>query len=295
MTVEEFAKFWEHQGCRTFKGAGTFWYAVRPLVFISLPYERAIQPTRLDLLKLFGRTPALVLRYRARPSGTTGDGGVYVCGDKRYDLGSLIPRARSCTRKGLRECTVQRVEFSALVEIGHQLNQETFQRQGRQDTGFSRDRWQRYCQAAEKTAGMEAWGAFAKGRLAAFVVCALVGRCYNFIHQSSSRELLPHQPNNALAFAVTRQALNLPGVDEVCYGLKSVEHTEGLERFKLGMGFSIRPFEERLALHPLLQLALAFGGRLGVKWAAARKPDSDFWRKALIVCQMERWGASPAV
>ena len=48
------------------KGAGTFWYAVRPLVFISLPYDRVIQPTRLDLFKMFSLHPALVLRYPAR-------------------------------------------------------------------------------------------------------------------------------------------------------------------------------------------------------------------------------------
>jgi hypothetical protein len=287
MTVQEFVGFWRHQGCQTIKGAGTFWYAVRPLVFISLPYERVIQPTRLELFKMFLRTPALVLRYPARISTNTGTGGVFVCERKGYDLNALIPKARTSTRKALRECTVQRMQFSVLAEIGHPLNEETWQRQGRQSTGLSRNRWHRYCRAAANTPDMEAWGAFVGERLAAFVVCALVDRCYHFIHQSSSRELLVHQPNNALAFTITKRALEQTGVDLVCYGLKSVENTEGLEHFKLGMGFSIRPFEEKFVLNPLLRVGLALGGRLGVERAAAIRPESDFWRKALVICQMQ--------
>lgn len=288
MTVEDYAKFWQRQGCHTIKGAGALWYAVRPLVFISLPYERIIQPTPLELLKMFSLNPALVLRYPARTSNGTATGGAFVCRRKDYDFTTLLPKARSCTRKGLRECTVCPVDFGLLAAIGNQLNEDTWERQGRRGTGISKSRWQRYCQAAANTPGMEAWGAFAGERLAAFVVCALVERCYNLIHQSSSRELLVHHPNNALAFTLTKRALEQPQVEEVCYGLKSVEHTEGLELFKLSMGFSVEPFEEKFVLHPLLQIGLALGGRLGVKWAAAKKPQSDFWRKALVVCQMEK-------
>ncbi len=294
MTVEEFAGFWERQGRRTIKGAGTFWYAVRPLIFISLPYHRVIHPTRLDLLKMFGRTPALVLRYPARTSSANGTGGVYMCEDKGYDVASLIPRARTCTRKGLRECAIRRVDFSSLAEIGHQLNEETWLRQGRRDTGLSRNQWRRYCEAAAATPDMEAWGAFAGDRLAAFVVCALIEPCYNFIHQSSSSELLVHQPNNALAFVVTKAAFERVDVDQVCYGLKSVENTEGLEHFKLAMGFKIQSFEEEFVPHPLVRLALALGGKFGVRWVAARRPDSDFWRKALVLCQLQKWSAKGA-
>lgn len=288
MTVEEFAQFWRRQGCKTIHGAGTFWYAVRPWVFISLPYERVIHPTGLNLLKMFSTNAALVLRYPMKASEASKSGGVYMCDRKGYDFDALIPRARSCTRKGLRECTIERMEFKDLVKTGYELNEETWQRQGREETGLSRSRWLRYCQAAENTPDMEAWGAFVKGQLAAFVVCALVDRTFNFIHQSSRRDLLEHQPNNALAFTITKRALEQPEVDLVCYGLKSVENTEGLERFKLSMGFSINHFEENFVLHPLLQAWLALGGRWGVEWAAARKPESDFWRKALAICQMQK-------
>lgn len=290
MTVEEFARFWNRQGCRTTKTAGTYWYAVHPLVFISLPYERTIQPTHAQLLRLFILMPALVLRYPAKASGANenGTGGVFVCERKGYDLSALQPKSRNQTRKGLRECSIERVEFDVLAEIGYRLNEETWQRQGRTSTDLPRNRWQKYCQAAAEAPDMEAWGAFVEGQLAAFAVCARVERCYNILHQSSRRELLSHQPNNALAFTVTKRALEQAGVDRVNYGLKSVESTVGLEHFKLGMGFSIRPFDDKLVLHPLLRFCLFLGGRLVVKRAAASKPESDFWRKAVVLCHMQK-------
>jgi len=297
MTAEEFLGFWHRQGCRTVMGAGTFWYEVHRMVFISLPYERAIRPTNLDLLKLFSRTPALVLRYPVEVSDVNGNGtgGVLVCERKGYDLDALQPKARNQTRKGLRECTIERVEFNALADMGYRLNEETWERQGRTSTDLPRIRWQKYCQAAARTRDMEAWGAFVQGRLAAFVVCALVERSYNILHQSSSTELLSHYPNNALAFTVTKRALEQTGVDRVGYGLKSVENTGGLEHFKLAMGYSLRPLDERIVLHPMLRVCLALGGRQVLKWAAARRPDSDFWRKALVVCQTQMSKTKTAV
>jgi len=265
------------------RSAGTFWYAVHRMVFISLPYDHAIRPTNLELLKLFSRTPALALRYPVAASGLNTNGGMMVCDRPGYDLSALQPKARNQTRKGLRECSIERVEFDALAEMGYPLNEQTWQRQGRSSTDLPPRRWRQYCRAAAQTPDMEAWGAFVQGRLAAFVVCALVERSYNILHQSSHTELLSHDPNNALAFTVTKRALERTGVDRVGYGLKSVEVTEGLQHFKLAMGFSLLPLDERIVLHPLLRFCLALGGRQALKWAAARQPRSDFWRKALVV------------
>jgi lipopolysaccharide/colanic/teichoic acid biosynthesis glycosyltransferase len=293
MTVEEFAGFWSRQGCRTAKGAGTFWYAVHRRVFLSLPYDRPVQPTRLELLRLFSLTPALVLRYPSKPSCPWCAGGAFVCERKGYDLDALHQKARNQTRKGLRECALQRIEFGVLAEIGYHLNEDTWQRQERNETGLTPQHWRQYCQAAADTPDMEAWGVFFQGRLAAFAVCAVVERCCHILYQSSSRRLLQHCPNNALVFSVTKRALQQPAVDLVCYGLKSVEQTPGLEHFKLRMGFSIRPFDDLMVLHPLLHAFLALGGRLAVEWAWRRHPESDYWRKALVLCRLGRHPTRP--
>jgi len=290
MTVSEFAAFWSRQGCRTAKGAGTYWHTVRPSVFLSLPYERPIQPTRMELLKMLSFMPALVLRYPAPPSGTEAHGGVFICDLKGYGYEALHPKARNQTRKALRDCVVQKMELTDVSELGYPLNQETWRRQGRIETGFTRERWQRYCEAARATPDMESWGAFVQGRLAAFVVCAVVERCYNILFQSCSSDMLRHCPNNALAFSVTKRALETPGVDRVCYGLKSVEDTGGLDHFKLGMGFSLRPLDEKFVLHPLLRAFLALGGRRAFEFGAAKCPSSDFWRKALAVTRVPKTG-----
>jgi hypothetical protein len=213
---------------------------------------------------------------------------VYLCDRKDYDLNAVHPKARRQTRQALNNCAVKRIEFHDLVDVGYGLNRETELRQGRKETGMSQLRWARYCEAASQTPDMEAWGAFVQGQLAGFVVCALVGRCYNFIYQSSSTAMLLHRPNNALAFAVTKGAMGRADVDSVCYGLRSVENTESLEHFKLQMGFSIKPLEERVLLHPLIRAGLALGGNRLIAFAAARRQSNDFWRKALAVSRVAR-------
>lgn len=286
MTVGEFAAFWQRQGGSTTKGAGTYWQGVRPLVFLSLPYERPIQPSRLELLRMLSLTPALVLRYRTATSSPTARGGAFICQFKDYNLERLPPKARNHTRKGLRECSVQKMRFADLSELGYPLNEATWRRQGRTETVLTAERWKKYCEAAQATPDMETWGAFVGGQLAAFAVCALVENCYNILHQSSSSELLRHSPNNALAFVVTRHALELSEAGRVSYGLKSIEDTEGLDQFKFGMGFSLLPLEERYALHPALKGFLALGGRRALEFAANRRPSSDFWRKALAMSRI---------
>ena len=231
-------------------------------------------------------TPALVLRYPAPASGHDGQGGAFICEREGYGLGSLLPKARNHTRKGLRECVLQKVEFGDLAELGHLLNEQTWRRQGRAETGMTRERWRRYCGAGNVTPDMEAWGAFVGDRLAGFAVGAIVERCYNILHQSSCTDLLRHAPNNALAFSITKRALEMPGVERVSYGLKSVEDTAGLDQFKAGMGYSLMPFDERYALHPLLRAFLALGGRRAFEFKAAKRPGSDFWRKALAIARV---------
>ena len=288
MTIREYTGFWQRHGCRTISGAGTFWYEVRPFVFICLPIGQMIAPTGWDLARMFWLSRAMVLRFPVRPRSANPPGGVYLCDRKDYDLNAVHPKARRQTRQALNNCSVERIEFHDLVDVGYRLNRETELRQGREETGMSRVRWARYCEAAGQTHDMEAWGAFVQRQLAGFVVCALVDRCYNFIHQSSSTAMLAQRPNNALAFTVTKSALGRTEVDSVCYGLRSVEDTESLEHFKLQMGFSIKALEERVLLHPLIRAGLALGGDRLIEFAGARWRGSDFWRKALAVSRVTR-------
>ena len=75
---------------------------------------------------MFLRGPAFAARFPARPTENTPTGGLFVCSDDSYELSSLQKKARNQTRRGLKHCRIERVEFSDLSQRGHKLNVETF-------------------------------------------------------------------------------------------------------------------------------------------------------------------------
>jgi hypothetical protein len=159
-------------------------------------------------------------------------------------------------------------------------------RQGRDPKNWPEAKWRRYCDASANTPGFECWGAFVEGRLAAFMVTALVDGYFSILTQCSAAEYLDCQPNNALVFTVTQRKLACPEVECVSYGLKSVDMTSGLNRFKERMGFELVPFTENLLFNPYLKTMLDCGGRAVIRGMALRFPGNDFWRKASRVLEL---------
>jgi hypothetical protein len=278
LTAEEFAAFWGVQGHRIIRTASCFWYNAGPLSFLGIPYHRDVSPSAGELMELFLRGPAAVVRFSGKAAPP--NGGLFVCSDRGYSLASLEKKARNQTRRGLENSQINQVDFTYLASAGHSINQETFVRQGRHPETIPEHRWVRYCNAASRTPDFEAWGAFIGDHLAAFMVTALVEDCFSILHQASRTSSLSCYPNNALTFHVTSRKLSCPGIAYVSYGLKSVEDTSSLDHYKLQMGFEIRPRSDHVVLHPLLRPVLYCGGRRFIGWMAGRHPESDFWRKA---------------
>jgi hypothetical protein len=280
MNAAGFAEFWRLQGHRVIKTESCYWYSPQPLFFMSLPYHRRMTPSRSELAHVLLGGPSVAVRFPTPPDGTGKEGGLFVCSDRGYDFHALQPRTRTATRRGLEKCRIEPVDFTYLAEHGHSLNVETFIRQGRAAQTISQRQWRRYCKAANEIPGFEAWGAFVHGDLVAFMMTALVEDCFSILHASSATEYLEYHPNNALVFTVTKLKLSSPEVGFVSYGLKSLDDTPGLNRFKLHMGFELKPFKECIVFNPLLQPFLLFGGRTVIEWMARRHPESDLWRKA---------------
>jgi hypothetical protein len=280
MTAGAFAEFWRFQGYKVIRTTSCFWYNVRPLVFLALPFHRRVTPSRGESLRVLMGGPSLAIRF-LNPAGA--DGGLYICSNRAYDLPALEKKARNQTRRGLENCTIEQLDFAYLAEHGERLNEETCGRQGRNPHAVVGDAWQRYCEAASQTADFEAWGAFVDGGLGAFVVAALVEDHFSILHQSSATPSLRHYPNNALTFTVTKLKMSCPQVACVSYGLKSPDpRTRGTEEFKLNMGFELKPYGDSVVFNPLLK---PFLWRRAIRWMALRHPESDFWRRASGVLQ----------
>lgn len=280
MKAEAFAEFWKLQGHRVVLTPSACWYDAHPFAYLSIPYHRPIAPSRRELLKVWLTGPALIARYPAAHAKTGRAGGLFVCADRNYDLSALEKKARNQTRRGLENCAIELIDFSRLVEQGYPLVLDTLQRQQRSADNMPRERWRRYCVAAAQTKDFEAWAALVQGRLAAFMIVALVEDCFSILYQSSSTLELNHYPNNALVFGVVRQKLTTTEVGYVSYGLKSIDPTDRLDHFKLQMGFELRPFCEQAAVNPLLRPLLSLGGKRYIQHLARRYPEKDLWRKA---------------
>jgi hypothetical protein len=285
MTATQFAEFWRAQGYRVVETASCFWYNAHPFAFLSMPYHRIVTPSVGELARVFLGGPSILVRY---PGGADREGReswLFACADRDYDFGSLQPRARTMTRRGLETCDVEQVDFGYLARRGHALNLDTFCRQGRDRHSMSETQWRKYCGAATKSPSFEAWAALNQGQLAAFMVTALVEDCFSILHHSSATAHLGRNPNNALVFAVTKRALSRADVAWVSYGLNGLDGTRGLEQFKFRMGFGKKHFRERVVFNPAVKPFLSLGGRKIIRAMARKHPESDLWRKASAVLQ----------
>jgi hypothetical protein len=127
--------------------------------------------------------------------------------------------------------------------------------------------------------GFEVWGAIVNDRLAATVFFVQLDDCVNILYQQSLREYLPFKTNNALSFVVTNELINRPSVKLLHYGLHSLDAPASVDKFKLSMGYSIRPVRQRVVLHPALPRAVLPSVNKVVKVAIKLLPKSNMLRK----------------
>jgi hypothetical protein len=280
VNVAEFAEFWQVQGHRVFATQSCYWYNAGPLAFMSLPHHRLVQPSSMELARVFLKGPAAMIRFPQAVDQKLCHGGIFLCANREYDLSCVKQKARNQTRRGLERCMVQQITFPYLAREGYHLVRETVARQGRNSQGLGETQWARYCAAAARSKGFEGWAAFVGGTLAGFVVAALVEDYYTLLHQSSATKHLSEYVNNALVFVLMKASLSRADVGRVSYGLKSIDQTPGLDQFKVNMGFTLRPTAERVKINPLLRTLLRMGGSSFIQWKTRQLPENDVWRRA---------------
>jgi hypothetical protein len=279
MTEEQMAEFFRILGSRTVQTKSCFWYSSHRFFYKNLPIHRNVDPTQSELAKVMLRGAALAIRYPGNPGEAAADGGIYICTDRNYDFPSLTANARSHTRRGLARNTVEQVDFKDLAVSAYPLIQETNLRQTGKQSNRSQSHWKSFCDLARRWPGLEAWGSFVDGQLAAFIVAMLAEDCYYIHLQKSASSLLKHYSNNALLFTVMKSALARPSVGWVSNGQIALAAKEGLYHFKTSMGFEIHPFKEQVVFNPLIRPGL-WAGRAITSRAARINPENLFWRRA---------------
>jgi hypothetical protein len=269
------AEFLERLGHRVISTSSTHWYDVRSRFYLNFPHHRLIDPDPGELSAVFRRWP-LGVRYFA-PAASQGTASyALTCRDRDYDLPALSANTRSKTRRGLARCRVERLEPSWVQAHGRAVNEDTLRRIQLRDPYP----WEKYWNAAAQSDGVEVWGAFTNDQLASYLVAVRVERCCEILVARSSSESLRFYPNNALLFTVVRDMLGRSDVDEIFFGVESLEDYAGIDDFKLSMGFAKGPIRQRVVLHPLLRPALQNALVMKAVGALASwQPQDERWRK----------------
>ena len=162
--------------------------------------------------------------------------------------------------------------MTEIAAQGRVADRDTLERQERSWRWSGDEGWARYWRAAAATPGMEGWGAFIDGTLAAFLVTVRFDDCVEFLLARSRSDSLDAYPNNALIYTVAQEMLVQRGVRRITFGLESLESVQHLDEFKFGMGFRAAPLRQRIVFHPLAGALLRRGMvRSAIHhWAAGR-------------------------
>ena len=274
-----FLGFLARLGHKVVEVAGATWYDVQPRIFLAVPYFRTINVSEESIKELLRRYHLRGLRFATDASQFGFESSVAINRDLAYDFHSQHPKARNQTRRGLEHCSVEQIDFPFLAREGMRLNLDTAARQGIRNQYIDNGYWSRYCVAAADCAGMSAWGAFAEGKLAAFLVAAEIDGWVEWILNHSLSEARQVYANNALVYVAARRFLQDQQHRGICYGLGSLEPTPDLDHFKVRMGWELVPVRQRLVLSKGLGLAarvvpegvLRGMGRLGSGTYSMRK------------------------
>jgi hypothetical protein len=280
VSAEGYVRFLKKMGHRVIVGDSTCWFNVSRGVYTNFPFHRPAQPDPDEIRRVLG-LGGVVARCtceteEGRPSYKV------VCADKKYDFGSLRQKGRNRTRRGMENCSVlRRLDFEELEPLGAlQLNRETFIRQQRRVPANHDNYWRKYYAAAATVDSMETWGAFVRDDLAAYLIACRIEDCMNVLILRSSIDHLKDNPNNALFFSFVRETMSRPEMKELSLGLEPVEPgLEGLDRFKMQMGFTKVPIGQKIYVNRLVRPFCHVRLLKGFQRLAAYYPQSKSTRK----------------
>jgi hypothetical protein len=288
MNPEIFAEFLARQGHHIVKTQSCYWYNAQPGFYFYFPYHRLICPSEEELRRIIPGERCIGMRFFMPMDGIGANSYMIVCSNKNYDLPALESKSRNQTRRGLENLEIKQISIKDLIKLGNTLNIDTVKRQGRNPGIWSDHKWRQYCSAMEGLDGFEAWGAFAEGKLASFIIGFQMEDHFTFLHQSSATEYLRLYPNNALAFTVTKHKLALPEVNTVSYGPQSLDAPESLDTFKFNLGYQKRPMKQRIIFNPLVRPFIGSVLHKTMQTAIKVIPQSDTLRKVEGVIRFYR-------
>lgn len=253
MNIKDYSEQLRNSGHKVVSGSeNTLWLSHERFSMLRQPTFASHIPPAEEISGVFRKSRAAILSFVVSPSSKhAANSCLYLCSDPEYCLEKLGRGARYDTNRGLKEFDIRPLDLAEILRLGGQAYYDTLVRTGLSvqhrecfEDAFRRPRSERFYMGAMKG-----------DRLAAFLVLRAVDDWVS-IGGYSANEFLPLRPNNALVYHVAHDYLVKKKFRVVDYGLSSIQavsHAEGLNAFKVKMGFQSTPVHRAFVLNPLLR------------------------------------------
>lgn len=257
LTVEEFVAQEQLVGARFHQTRGVWWQEAKPFFFTALPLFRTLRPGEAR-----PRWPAALAGYQhAVPDGVAANamlGVMVLWNPMAYDLNGLSANTRSHVRRGLKRIDVRRIEDAEqLVDDGYAINLSALARQewgGDRSHYTNARRWATGLNATFALPGREAWGAYADGRLVAYLRAYALEEDIYISSVMSRTDALPLYPNDALLHRFLESCRDRSGLRRVVFGLWCAKPS--LNEYKQRFGFTVLSLRLYRRLNPVIRLLL---------------------------------------
>jgi hypothetical protein len=173
-----------------------------------------------------------------------------------YSLDRLSPNRRSTVRRGLKRVEVCRIpDVEDLSHDGFRVYCSALRRQGRGGwRPADRRRWEAGIRATFGLPDREDWGAFAQGRMVAYLRAYVLERTMFVNAAMSDTESLGLYPNDALLHCFLEFCRNRPDIERVVHSLWSGKPS--LDQFKIAFGFEVARLPVYRWIHPVGRMLL---------------------------------------
>ncbi len=293
MNSEILIEWIRRQGYHVVSTASSYWYEIVPHVYQAVPYHHLVTPSEAEFHQLLHKERAAALRYSTAMEASEGKISYHVINrDKEYDIAQLSRSTRYDVRKGLRYAAVEPISLARLASEGWALRQETLARQGRAGAETAAW-WERLCRSAGELPGFEARGAVRDGRLMASILVFIMDDCCVGLYQQCCAEALTMCVNNGLTYSFTKEMLSRPFINQVFYGLHSLDADEKLDKFKFRMGYVAKPVRQRVVVNRWMRGLLNGVGYRFLKAVQRRWPDRPSIAKAEGMARFYLEGKKP--
>jgi hypothetical protein len=252
--LDGYYKFLSAKGHKTFYDNDLLWFNVRPFIYQAIQRQKLKPNTD----RLFREKFALACRWLEPVNSTeliTGDLSKEFIVYPPYSFNSLDKKSRNQTRRGLERFVIKQItDYMSEIRQLELIYLDNLKRLKIGRTKQYRFRlWNKWLQVFKNVKEIEIWGAFNNSKLASFLILVPKFDGIEIILHRSHSDFLPVYPNNPLVYSVV-EAKFLQGAPWISFGLQKwgLDKGDGLNRFKLGMGFKERLYSNHYLLNPLV-------------------------------------------